>query len=169
MWKFTRNEFFFELLSGLESKTVNLFAWFFGMVCSNNRYSSWIYQEKPRIWNLVKNNLIYGCIFFLLARGAVGVLFSTSWRNIYWFLMVGTGSKCLVDIWKRVHKKSEASDVFSSWCFFGLNEVALFLMFAVCFIKFLMYWDFFALNWTKSTYTFVNRHSVISWSPKEGN
>ena len=27
--------------------------------------------------------------------------------------------------------------------FFGLNEVALFLMFAVCFIKFLMYWDFF--------------------------
>ena len=27
--------------------------------------------------------------------------------------------------------------------FFGLNEVAFFLMFAVCFIKFLMYWNFF--------------------------
>ena len=52
--------------------------------------------------------------------------FSTSWRNIYWFLMVVTGSICLVDIWKWVHKKSEASDAFSSWCFFGLNEVAFF-------------------------------------------
>ena len=84
-----------------------------------------------------------GAFFFLLARGTVGVLFSTSWRNIYWFLMVVTGSNCLVDIWKRVHKKSETSDAFSSWCFFGLNEVAFFLVFAVCFIKFLMYWNFF--------------------------
>ena len=42
-----------------------------------------------------------------------------------------------------MHKKSEASDAFSSWCFFGLNEVAFFLMFADCFIKFLMYWNFF--------------------------
>ena len=42
-----------------------------------------------------------------------------------------------------MHKKSEASDAFSSGCFFGLNEVAFFLMFAVCFIKFLMYWNFF--------------------------
>ena len=66
-------------------------------------------------------------------------------------------------------KKSEASDAFSSWCFFGLNKVAFFLMFAVCFIKFLMYWNFFALNVTKSAYMFVNRHSVINWSPKEGN
>ena len=57
--------------------------------------------------------------------------------------MTVTGSICLVDIWKRVHKKSEASDKFSFWCFFGLNEVASFLMFAVCFIKFLMYWNFF--------------------------
>ena len=69
--------------------------------------------------------------------------FSTSWRNIFWFLMVVTGSKCVVDIWKRVHKKSEASDAFSSWCFFDLNEVAFFLVFAVCFINFLMYWNFF--------------------------
>ena len=45
-----------------------------------------------------------------------------------------------------MHKKSEASDVFSCWCFFGLNEVAFFLIFAVCFIKFLMYWDFFLLS-----------------------
>ena len=96
MWKFTRNEFFFELLSGLESKTVNLFAWFFGMVCSNNRYSSWIYQEKPRICNLVKKYSIYGCIYFLLARGAVGVLFfDLLEKHIlvsdgrYWFQMLG--------------------------------------------------------------------------------
>ena len=139
--------FFFELLSGRDSKTVNFFAWFLEMVCSSKRYSSWINQEKPRICNLVKNNLIYGCIFFLLARGTVGVLFSTSWRNKYWFLMVVTGSKCLVDIWKRVHKKSEASDAFSSWCFFGLNEVVFFLMFAVCFIKFLMHCKFFCSQW----------------------
>ena len=30
-----------------------------------------------------------------------------------------------------MHKKSEASDAFSFWCFFGLNEVAFFLLFAV--------------------------------------
>ena len=45
----------------------------------------------------------------------------------------------------------------------------LFLMFAVCFIKFLMYWNFFALNVPKSSYLFVKRLSVINWSPKEGN
>ena len=54
---------------------MNLFAWFLGMVCSSKRYSSWINQEKPRIRNFVKNNLIFGCIFFLPGRGAVGVLF----------------------------------------------------------------------------------------------
>ena len=59
--------------------------------------------------------------------------------------------------------------MFSSWWFFGLNEVAFFLMFAVCFIKFFMYWKFFALNGTKSLYMFVNRHSMINWRPKEGN
>ena len=75
MWKFTRNEFFSEILSGMDSKAVNLFAWFLAMFCSTKRYSSWINQEKPRIRNLVKNNLLFGCIFFLLARGAVGVLF----------------------------------------------------------------------------------------------
>ena len=75
MWKFTRNEFFFDFFSGRDSKTVNLFAWFSAMVYSSKRFSSLINQEKPRIRNLVKNNLIYGCIFFLLARGAVGVLF----------------------------------------------------------------------------------------------
>ena len=96
MWKFTRNEFFFELLSGRDSKTVNLFAWFLGMGCPSKRYSSWINQEKPRIRNLVKNNLIYGCIFFLLARGAVGVLFfDLLEKHIlvsdgrFWFQMLG--------------------------------------------------------------------------------
>ena len=54
MWKFTRNDYYFELLSGRDSKIVNLFALFFGMVCSSKRYSSLINQEKPRIRNLVK-------------------------------------------------------------------------------------------------------------------
>ena len=96
MWKFTRKEFFFELLSGRNSKAVNLFAWFLGMVCPSKRYSSWINQEKPRIRNLVKNNLIYGCIFFLLARGTVGVLlFDLLEKHIlvsdgrYWFQILG--------------------------------------------------------------------------------
>ena len=94
MRKFTRNEFFFELLSGRDSKTVNLFAWFLGLVCSK-RYKSWINQEKPRVCNLVKNNLIYACIF-LLARGAVGVLFFDLlekhilvFDGRYWFHMLG--------------------------------------------------------------------------------
>ena len=88
--------FFFELLSGRNSKTVNLFPWFLGMVCSSKRYSSWINQEKPRIRNFVKNNLIYGCIFFLLSRGAVSVLFfDLLEKDIlvsdgrYWFQMLG--------------------------------------------------------------------------------
>ena len=76
--------------------TVNLFAWFLEMVCSSKRYSLWINQEKRRIRNLVKNNLIYGCIFFLLARGAVGVLsFDLLEKHIlvsdgrYWFQKLG--------------------------------------------------------------------------------
>ena len=68
MWKFTGNEFF-ELLSGRDSKTVNLFTWFLEMVCSSKRYSSWINQEKPRIRNLAKNNLIYGAFFSCLREG----------------------------------------------------------------------------------------------------
>ena len=76
---------------------MNLFAWFLGMVCSRKRYNSWINKEKPRIRNLVKNNLIYVCIFLLLARGAVGVLFfDLLEKHIlvsygrYWFQMLGT-------------------------------------------------------------------------------
>ena len=87
--------FFSKFLSGRNSKTVSFFDWFLGMVCSYKRYSSWIRQEKPRILNLMKNNLIFVCIFWL-ARGAVGVLFSdvlekhilvTECR--YWFQMLG--------------------------------------------------------------------------------
>ena len=92
--------------------------------------------------------------------------FSTSWRNIYWFLMVVTDSKCLVDIWKRLHKKSEASDAFSTCCFFGLNEVAFFSCLLLVSSKFSCIGTFFALNVTKSPYMFVNKHSVINWSPK---
>ena len=75
---------------------MNLFAWFLGMVCSSKRYKSWINEEKPRIPKLVKKNLIYGCIFFLLARGAVGVLFFDLlekhilvFYGRYWFQMLG--------------------------------------------------------------------------------
>ena len=45
------------------------------MVCSYKRCNSWIRQEKLRILDLVKNNLTFRCIFFWLARAAVGVLF----------------------------------------------------------------------------------------------
>ena len=50
-------------------------------------------------------------------------------NGICWSLQVLNA----LDIWKRVHKISEASDAFSSWCFFGLNEVAFFLMFCCLF------------------------------------
>ena len=60
----------------------------------------------------MKNNLNYGCIFFLLARGTVGVLiFDLLEKHIlfsdgrYWFQMLGRHRE-----W--VHKKSEASDAF---------------------------------------------------------
>ena len=68
-----------------------------------------------------------------------------------------------------MHKISEASDAFSSWCFFDLNEVAFLscLLFVHQIPHVLEF--FFALNGTKSPYTFVNTHSVINWSPKEGN
>ena len=96
MWKFTREEFFFEFLSGRNSKAVNLFAWFLGIVCPSKRYSSWINQEKPRICNLVKNNLIYGCIFSCLREGLlVSFFFDLLEKHIlvsdgrYWFQMLG--------------------------------------------------------------------------------
>ena len=83
-------------MSGRNSKTVNLFPGFLRMVCSSKRCSLWINQEKPRIRNLVKNNLIYECIFFLPGRGAVGVLFfDLLEKHImvsdgrYWFQMLG--------------------------------------------------------------------------------
>ena len=75
---------------------MKLFSWFLEMVCSSKRYSSWIRQEKPRICNLVKKNLIFVCIFFWLARGAVGVLFFDLLEKrilvsdgLYWFQMLG--------------------------------------------------------------------------------
>ena len=75
---------------------MNLFAWFLEIVCSSKRNSLWIRQEKPRIRNLVKNNLIFVCIFFWLARGAVGVLFFDLLEKrilvsdgLYWFQMLG--------------------------------------------------------------------------------
>ena len=94
--KLLEMNFFFELLSGRTSKTVNLFPWFLGMVCSSKRYSSWINQEKPRVRILVKNNLIYGCIFFLACeRDCWCPFFDHLEKHIlvsdgrYWFQMLG--------------------------------------------------------------------------------
>ena len=124
---------------------------------SSHGFQEWFVLANVIVLELIKKNLEFaiwwkrtwfmGAFFSCLREGLLVSFFSTSWRNIYWFLMVVTGSKCLVDIWKRVHKKSEASDAFSSWCFFGLNEVVFFLMFAVCFIKFLMHWKFLCSQW----------------------
>ena len=65
-----------------------------------------------------------------------------------------------------MHKKSEASDAFSSWCFFGLTEVAFFSCLLLVSSKLSCIGTVFALNVTKSPSMFVNRHSVINWSPK---
>ena len=86
---------FFEILSGRDSKTVNLFALFLIMVYSSKRYSSWINQEKPRTCNLVKNNLIYVYIFFACERGCWCPFFDLLEKHIlvsygrYWFQMLG--------------------------------------------------------------------------------
>ena len=94
IWKFTINDFFFELLSGRDSKTVNLLAWYLGIVCSSKRYSSWINQEKPRFRNLVKKNLIYGCFFSCLREGCWCPFFDLLENHIivsydrYWFEML---------------------------------------------------------------------------------
>ena len=64
-----------------------------------------------------------------------------------------------------MHKKSEASDAFSSWCFFGLNEVVFFSCLLFVSSNSSCIGNFFALNGTKSPCTFVNRQSVIGWSP----
>ena len=88
--------FFFQTFEWSGFQDTEFFRLVFRNDCSSKRYSSWINQEKPRIRNLVKNNLIYGCIFFLLARGAVGVLFfDLLEKHIlvsdghYWFQMLG--------------------------------------------------------------------------------
>ena len=68
-----------------------------------------------------------------------------------------------------MHKKSEASDAFSSWCFFGLMRLRFFSFLMFVSSNFSCMGTFFVLNVTKSPYMFVNRHSVINWSPKEAN
>ena len=61
-------------------------------------------DKKTPIFDFGGKNLEF-CVQFVSAfeRGCWCHL-SIIWRNIYWFLMVISGSKCLVDIWKRVHK-----------------------------------------------------------------
>ena len=137
------------------------------MVCSYKCHSSWILQEKPRIRNLVKNNLIFGCIFFLLARGAVGVLFSTFWRNIYCFLMVVTGSKCLADIGNGCIKNLRPLMRFHLGAFLAWMRLPFFSCSLVVSSNFLCIGSLCALNVPKSSYMFVNSLSVINWSPKK--
>ena len=88
-------ETYVVFVSGRDSKTVKFFAWFLGTVCCYKRYSSWISPEKPRIRNLVKNNLIFGA-FFLACERAVDVLFFDLLEKYilfldgcYWFQMIG--------------------------------------------------------------------------------
>ena len=83
----------------------------------------------------------------------------------FWSLLVVP--KCLVDIRKRVHKKSEAPDAFSSWCSFGLNEVTFFSnsLFLSSNISCLI--NVCALKVPKRSYTVVIRHSLNSRSRKE--
>ena len=109
------------------------------------------------------------CILFLFSRESVGLLFLTNWRNIYiyWFLMAISGSNCLIDIWKRCIKKSEAAE-FSSWCFFGLNEVAFFSQTRCSFFfNFLNSWKFFALNAHRSAFISVKKHSLTNQNQKK--
>ena len=110
-----------------------------------------------------------GAFFSCLREGLLVSFFSTSWRNIYWFLMVVTGSKCLVDIWKRVHKNLRPLMRFHLAAFFALMRLRFFSCLLYVSSNFSCIGTFFALNVPKSPYTFVNRHSVINWSPKEGN
>ena len=170
MWKFTRIDFFFKLLCGRGFQDNEFF---------RRVFWEWFVLTNIIFCGLGKKSLDFelwwkitwflSAFFSCLREGLVVSFFSTFWRNIYCFLMVVTGSKCLVDIWKRVHKKSEASDAFSAWCFFGLSEVAFFSSSLFVSSNFSCIWSLFALNMPKCFYMFVNRHSVINWSPKKGN
>ena len=117
-----------------------------------------------------KETLIFVYSLSLLSRGTVGVLFFRPSGDPYigfWCLLVVL--KCLVDIWKRVYKKSEASDAFSFWFFFGMNEITFFSNSLFLSSNFSFLINFCALKVSKRPYIVVIRHSLNSRSRKEGN
>ena len=68
-----------------------------------------------------------------------------------------------------MHKKSGVSDAFSSWCFFGLNEVNFFSSSLFVSSNFECLINVFALKVLKSPYIVVIRHSLVNRSRKEHN
>ena len=124
------------------------------MTCSCKRDWMWKMLENSWTGNWFEKNLEFWVQFASVSEKLLVSFFPTIWRNIKWFLRVDTVSKCFVHIWKWVHKKSEASEALSSWCFFRLNEVAIFLKFAIYFIKILLsslfFWPRCAANLHKA-------------------
>ena len=116
----------------------HIFPWFIVMAWSCKRDWLWKMLENSWTGNWFEKNRQFRVQFASVSEKLLVSFFPTIWRNIKWFLRVDTVSKCFVHIWKRVHKKSEASEALSSWCFFRLNEVAIFLKFAIYFIKILL-------------------------------
>ena len=136
--KFPITEICSKLYSSRYSKTKHIFLWFIVMVWLCNRDWMWQMLEISCTGSWFEKNIEFWVQFASVSERLLVSFFSTIWRNIKWFLMVDTVSKCFVHILKRVHKKSEASEALSSWCFFRLNEVAIFLKFAIYFIKILL-------------------------------
>ena len=136
--KFPITESCFKLYSSRYSETTKIFPRLIVMAWSSKRYWRWKTLESSctRYW--LEKNREFWVQFASVSERLQVSFFSTIWRNIKKFLRVDTGSKCFVHIWKRVHKKSEASEALSPWCFFRLNEVAIFLEFAIYFIKVLL-------------------------------
>ena len=115
----------------------------------------------------VWKNIEFWVQFASVSERLLVSFFSTIWRNIKWFQRVDTVSICFVHIWKRVHKKSEGSEALSSWCFFRLNEVAIFSKFAIYFIKILLSLWFFWPHSTTNTHITGCRYFLIDiWSKK---
>ena len=136
--KFPTTEVNFKFYCSQYCETKHIFPWFLLIAWSCKGDWMWKMLEIScaEIW--FEKNREFLVQFASDSERLLVSFFPTIWRNIKWFLRVDTGSKCFVHIWKRVHKKSEASEALSSWCFFRLNEVAIFLKFAIYFIKILL-------------------------------
>ena len=135
--KFPITEIYFKLHCSRYSETKQIFPWCLVMAWSCKRDWMWKIIEISCTGNWFEKNIEFWVQFAAVSERLLVSFFSTIWRNKKQFLRVDTVSKCFVHIWKRVNKKSEASEALSSWCFFRLNEVANFLKFAIYFIKIL--------------------------------